>query len=534
MKIKIETPFQIRFQLWLLAFIWAGTVVLSAATNVPPTPVVLSAAQRPGTTFMDIDYRVNDPDNATVDVAALGFLNGGTNFSDIIKISTLVEGTAANLGTNVPANTNLHLTWNVATDWNTNFGNVQVEILAKDNRGLLPFHWITLPAHGSDPELTVNDRPFTDSDFLPVWYWLIAKGDSGLALSNGVIYGLENGYSGGRLAGGTTTTSLGRWFLGSKVNFRPVTSSEINRALAGPYGNQTIFQSVDHGSVVKGYPPTNNYSLIYGWGDNRYGQINFPSDPFSDIRSIALSQGSTLVLDGTSVVGWAWGWPLTIPATATNVTAIAAGLNYYLALRADGTVIAWGDNTYGETNVPATVTNVTAIAAGSYYSLALCADGTVIGWGDDTHGQTDIPATVTNVTAIAAPGWGPCLALRADGTIIRWGFDWGDIPATATNITAIAAGGFHFLFLRADGTVIGWGSNGYGQTDVPATATNVTAIAAGYCHSLALRADGTVIAWGDNEYGQTAVPSGMGKIEILGVGCTANHVVVARKFTLSK
>jgi hypothetical protein len=45
---------------------------------------------------------------------------------------------------------------------------------------------------------------------------------------------------------------------------------------------------------------------------------------------------------------------------------------------------------------------VTAIAAGDYHSLALKSDGTVVAWGDDSDGQTDVPAGLKGVTAIAA------------------------------------------------------------------------------------------------------------------------------------
>ena len=167
-----------------LALLWFPSQLVGQ-TNAAPTAIVTSAAQRPGTTFMDIDFRVNDPDDATVEVYALGFVNGGTNLSDIVKVSTLMEGTAANLGTNVPANTDLHLTWNVSADWNTNFGNIKVEILAKDNRGLLPFHWITIPSNGPNPTLTLNDRPIVNTNWVSLWYWLVAKSDPQIVLSNG-------------------------------------------------------------------------------------------------------------------------------------------------------------------------------------------------------------------------------------------------------------------------------------------------------------------------------------------------------------
>ena len=61
--------------------------------------------------------------------------------------------------------------------------------------------------------------------------------------------------------------------------------------------------------------------------------------------------------------------------------AIAAGEYHSLALKADGTVVAWGDNGYGQTTVPSGLSNVVAIAAGGYHSLALTAEGTGGGVG---------------------------------------------------------------------------------------------------------------------------------------------------------
>jgi alpha-tubulin suppressor-like RCC1 family protein len=85
-------------------------------------------------------------------------------------------------------------------------------------------------------------------------------------------------------------------------------------------------------------------------------------------------------------------------------TNIAAGFDHSLALKNDGTVIAWGNNFDGQATVPAGSSNVVAIAAGAGgYSLALKSDGTVVGWGyNGYYGQITIPASATNVTAIAA------------------------------------------------------------------------------------------------------------------------------------
>jgi len=85
-----------------------------------------------------------------------------------------------------------------------------------------------------------------------------------------------------------------------------------------------------------------------------------------------------------------------------------------------GTVVAWGDNAWGQADVPAGLTNVMAVAAGMRHSLALKEDGTVMAWGGDDNGLTEVPAGLTNVIAIAAGG-SNCLALKADGTVIVWG-----------------------------------------------------------------------------------------------------------------
>ena len=77
-----------------------------------------------------------------------------------------------------------------------------------------------------------------------------------------------------------------------------------------------------------------------------------------------------------------------MPAGLTGVIAIAAGYAHSLALKSDGTVVAWGSNDYGQSNVPAGLTGVTAIAGGYGHSLALKSDGTVVAWGDNHYGQT--------------------------------------------------------------------------------------------------------------------------------------------------
>ena len=88
---------------------------------------------------------------------------------------------------------------------------------------------------------------------------------------------------------------------------------------------------------------------------------------------------------------------ITSPPGLSNIVAIAAGGNHSLALKADGTVAAWGQNVDGEgffagqSVVPSSLSNVIAIAAGDYHSLALKADGSVTAWGDNSQGQCAVP-----------------------------------------------------------------------------------------------------------------------------------------------
>jgi alpha-tubulin suppressor-like RCC1 family protein len=86
-------------------------------------------------------------------------------------------------------------------------------------------------------------------------------------------------------------------------------------------------------------------------------------------------------------------------------------------------VVAWGDDSFGQTSTPAGLTNVLAIAAGEYHSLALKADGTVVEWGFVLslypNTVTEMPAGLSGVIAISCGG-SHSLALKADGTVATW------------------------------------------------------------------------------------------------------------------
>jgi alpha-tubulin suppressor-like RCC1 family protein len=58
--------------------------------------------------------------------------------------------------------------------------------------------------------------------------------------------------------------------------------------------------------------------------------------------------------------------------------------------------------------IPADLSNIIAIDAGGWHSLALKADYTVVAWGDDQWGQAEVPPGLSQVIAVAAGAGGAC------------------------------------------------------------------------------------------------------------------------------
>ena len=261
--------------------------------------------------------------------------------------------------------------------------------------------------------------------------------------------------------------------------------------------------------------------------------IHWPRTNYVGISNVVAIVGNgwqeaaTLALKtNNTVVAWFLADDVTESlAGYTNVAAIAPYFYTQFALRTNGTLLGGSAGTIAkDAGTITNILNAVAIAEGAGHSMALTADGKVIAWGNNTYGQTNVPAGLSNIIAIAA-GYYHNLALKSDGTVVAWGEDnYGqiNIPKGLSNVVAIAAGQYHSMALRANGTVVAWGYNAYGQTNVPPGLTNVIAIAAGEYHSMALIGDAppnqnallTNPAIGTNGF-SLSLPSQSGRVYVL-------------------
>ncbi|WP_116023878.1 S8 family serine peptidase [Thermomonospora umbrina] len=380
-------------------------------------------------------------------------------------------------------------------------------------------------------------HPSNETDLNKTYTYDFGGTSGASAITAGAVASLQGA---AKRMGGPLSPQLVRHVL--KVTGTPQPASDPRHI--GPSPNVRRAIEFLRGGVAAGGGWTlvaGNDGKVRSWGVNFEGQ---------------LGDGTTTGRNGLAEVAG-------LSGVVRSPRAVAGGEGHSLAVRSDGTVWAWGDNSEGQlgdstttdrstpTQVPG-LSGVTAVAAGGYWSLALKSDGTLWAWGSGQSGQLGSgeqegrtsPVQVGGLSGVVdmAAAWNHGLAVKSDGTLWAWGDNTegqlGD-GSTDTRLTpvqvagiggvstwagSVAAGDGHSLAVKSDGTVAAWGRNDLGQLGIGSTGpdimtprivsglTEVFGVGAGASHSFAVRHNRTTFAWGYNALGQVGIGSAGGNV----------------------
>lgn len=278
---------------------------------------------------------------------------------------------------------------------------------------------------------------------------------------------------------------------------------------------------------------------LWAWGDNSDGRLGIGASPFS----IAVSP----VRVG-SLTGWV------DVTTSSHTLAIRSAISNGAT---SGSLFACGNNGSGELGLRDTIDKSGVVQIGTAtdwsvisvsteqavggHSCAIKTNGTLWAWGANSFGQLGAGLTtssnVSSPVQVGSGSTGPwrkvacskrsTFGIQQDGTMWSWGYNdssgrilgrpgavTSSSPVQIGTLTGwidIAAGNDHVLAIRSEGTLWGWGSSFYGQIARPTILgsnspvqigadTNWQKISASKDTSFGIKTDNTLWGWGRNDY----------------------------------
>ncbi|MDR0321596.1 MAG: hypothetical protein LBI28_08840 [Treponema sp.] len=236
--------------------------------------------------------------------------------------------------------------------------------------------------------------------------------------------------------------------------------------------------------------------------------------------------------------------------TETDWVFVSAGGMHCTAIKADGSLWAWGDNRSGQLGNGSNTGSATPIqmgtdtdwafvSAGSFYNMAIKTDGSLWAWGHSYLGNfgdgtttsttrtTPVRIGTENNWASVSAGYELTAAIKMDGSLFAWGEGGHGIKIGSTPVkigsetkwaSVFTGSDNHIVAIRTDGSLWAFGFNLMGQLGDGTTTDRTTPVRIGTDnnwssaslgghynsggYTIAVKTDGSLWAWGSNGYGQ--------------------------------
>lgn len=191
---------------------------------------------------------------------------------------------------------------------------------------------------------------------------------------------------------------------------------------------------------------------------------------------------------------------LDIPENARHdLSQVTLNILAALALKNDGTTVAWGKNNHDITRIPEEArSGVKQISASMGTFLALTDSGKVIQWGKVPDGMPD--DLQSGVSKVAASSLSSNMLALKNGGVILWGEDR-DKPAfqvpdaAKSNIVNISVGQNILFAIKDNGDVIVWGASASIPKVPEAALRNAREVIPTLFGGYTLKRDGTITGW---------------------------------------